>query len=332
MTSAYRVGNLTFSYDREPVLMIDRMEIPAGEIVALIGPNGSGKTTLLHLLAFIEKPRSGSIQFFDKPATRETILEFRRRVGLLLQQPYLFDTSVLANIVWGLHVRGVSWRKSREKAMEALEKVGLKGFEQRNAKSLSGGESQRVGLARALALEPDVLLLDEPSSHMDKASVRLTEETFVEMNRNFKTTVIFTTHNPLRGHYPVHRVLHLFHGKLVHASPENLFKGLLTEGGTLFRTDTVSIYVSPAKAEGSYISVDPAQIVLSPGRPDQATINAFEGRIESLTDENGSIRVVVQAGERFEVLMSKEQWTGLGLALGHRIWVTLPPTAITVLA
>jgi tungstate transport system ATP-binding protein len=221
MTPAYSLQNLTFSYQDRPVLEIDRLEIPAGEIVALIGPNGSGKTTLLHNLAFIEEPQWGGISFFGTPFRKENALNFRRRVGLLLQNPYLFQTSVLSNVMWGLQVRGVPRRIGKKAARAALEMVGLVGFENRYARSLSGGESQRVALARALVLEPEVLLLDEPANHMDVESVQRTGETVLELNTKRGTTVILTSHDLVQVQALAKRVICLSDGKIIPFLPES---------------------------------------------------------------------------------------------------------------
>jgi len=214
MTPAYIVEDLRFSYAERQVLCVDRFEIGKGEIVALVGPNGSGKTTLLQILAFVETPQRGRILLFGETAKRENLIPFRRRVGFLLQNPYLFHTSVLANVLSGLKIRGVSGRFARTKASAALEKVGLGGFEHRYALALSGGESQRVALARALVLDPEVLLLDEPANHMDVESVKRTEEIVLELNRSEGKTIILTTHNLEQVQSFTTRILRLSEGRL----------------------------------------------------------------------------------------------------------------------
>lgn len=194
MTPAYQLNEVAFSYGPDPLLYLNNVEVSAGERIALVGPNGAGKTTLLHLLAFLETQDSGTISFFGKTAGKDNLIPFRRRVGLLLQHPYLFNTTVMSNLTSGLKVRGVARSKRRKMAVSALEWVGLSGFGGRSARSLSGGEAQRVALARALVLDPEVLLLDEPANHMDISSVQRIEEIVLEMNREKGTTVVFTTH------------------------------------------------------------------------------------------------------------------------------------------
>jgi tungstate transport system ATP-binding protein len=196
MKWAYELQEVSFSYDHTPILNIPELQIRKGELLAVVGPNGAGKTTLLHLLAFLEAPTEGEIAFFGESTERSKFITLRRRVGLLLQNPYLFRTSVLANMIWGLRIRGISRYMSRNLAEQALQSVGLHGFEDRRAHSLSGGESQRVALARALVLDPDVLLLDEPTNHMDEESAERIIDIVVQMNRDKGRTVIFSSHDP----------------------------------------------------------------------------------------------------------------------------------------
>lgn len=214
MISAYKVQGLCFAYGESPVLTIEELQIPSGQIVALVGPNGSGKTTLLHSLAFLHVPQKGTIEFFGERQNRTNLLTLRRKVGLLLQVPYLFHETVLANVTWGLRVRGTSRRMSREIAQEALKRVGLSGFEKRYARSLSGGESQRVALARALALEPEVLLLDEPTNHQDAESSKRIGEIMLQMNRDSGKTVVIATHEVGTVQRLAHRVVMLSQGRI----------------------------------------------------------------------------------------------------------------------
>ena len=209
MGAAYELIDVMFGYGVEPVISIDHLRIEEGEFVALVGPNGAGKTTLLNLLAFIANPRAGKVRFFGESVSRKNVVALRRRVGFLIQSPYLFNTTVEANIMWGLRLRGIPGREARTRAREALERLGLSGFEKRHAGKLSGGESQRVALARALALDPRVILLDEPTNNMDEESAKLMEGVVLELNRNRGKTVILSTHNLSSWSMAPGRVIHL---------------------------------------------------------------------------------------------------------------------------
>ncbi|MDD3473262.1 MAG: ABC transporter ATP-binding protein [Syntrophaceae bacterium] len=195
MKIAYNLDKVDFAYGTKKVLSIDKLEIPAGIVTAILGPNGSGKTTLLQILSFVEHPSSGSVKFFDEPCTRSNRLSFRRRIGYLTQKPYLFNTDVFENVAWALRLRGIGRKLIRKTCEQALAQVDLLGFEKRLARSLSGGEAQRVALARALAIDPDVFLFDEPTSHLDVKSHSLMNDIIKRLNKSQEKTIVVITHD-----------------------------------------------------------------------------------------------------------------------------------------
>jgi tungstate transport system ATP-binding protein len=220
MNPAYQIQNFSFGYNHQPTLSIQNLKIEAGQVTALVGPNGSGKTTFLLNLAFLEYPQQGNVLFFGSPAHQIDAVQLRRRVGLLLQTPYVFHDTVLGNITWGLKLRGISRRKSEELAREALMRVGLEGFSDRYARSLSGGESQRVALARALVLDPDVYLFDEPTNHLDHASAEKIREIIIDLNTGRHKTIIIATHDDETVKRLAHNVIHLCNGRISGNPPE----------------------------------------------------------------------------------------------------------------
>lgn len=326
---AYQLDDVTFAYGDEPVLRIPSLEIPRGEVVALVGANGSGKTTLLHLLAFLEAPTAGRVRFFGREATATGHLSLRRRVGLLLQKPYLFHRSVLANVELGLRVRGIGPREAGERARQALERVGLAGFEHRDARQLSGGEAKRVALARALAVDACVLLLDEPLAHMDDHSARRTEEVIGTLNRDEGKTIVLASHDLLWAQALAHRVLSLHGGGLVPASLANVFRGAVADDGAHFDTGRLVVGVG-AGARGTHLAIDPTGIVLSRHPLDSSMRNAFEGRIVAVSEEGGNVRVEVEAGERFRVQITPESLRLLDLRLGEPVTLSFKSTATNV--
>ncbi|MGD9817060.1 MAG: energy-coupling factor ABC transporter ATP-binding protein [Desulfomonilaceae bacterium] len=195
MKIAYNLNKVDFAYGTKKVLSIDKLEIPAGIVTAILGPNGSGKTTLLQILSFVEQPSSGFVKFFDEPCTRSNRLSFRRRIGYLTQKPYLFNTDVFENVAWALRLRGIGRKLIRKTCEQALAQVDLVGFEKRLARSLSGGEAQRVALARALAIDPDVFLFDEPTSHLDVKSHALMNDIIKSLKRSQEKTIVVITHD-----------------------------------------------------------------------------------------------------------------------------------------
>ncbi len=331
MKTAYELDHVAFSYGGPPVLVIDHLRIAAGEIMALVGPNGSGKTTLLHLLAFLMNPQTGTIFFFGSGTDQGSLFGVRRRVGLLLQNPYLFNMSVLDNLLWGLRIRGIPKPEAQALSLDALGRVGLAGFEHRHVRTLSGGESQRVALARAIVLNPDVLLLDEPATHMDRESIERTEEIVLEMNKDQGKTVIISTHNPSQVQHITHEFLHLFQGACCSAAPDNLFRGSMSEDGTVFDTGSIRVSLPASAVRGSRLSIDPSRITLSSKMSKTEPANWFKGSIVALSEENGFVRAQVQAGERFHVLMQADSPEARDLRLGRIVWLSFDSDAIEVL-
>ncbi|MFC1805768.1 ABC transporter ATP-binding protein [Planctomycetota bacterium] len=325
---AYVLEDVTFAYDGKTVVDVPRLQIRRGEVTALVGANGSGKTTLLHLLAFLEAPTGGSITFLGQQAT--PALELRRRVGLLLQEPYLFHASVVRNVEVGLKVRGVSGRARRERAKAALEQVGLAGFEERDAAKLSGGEARRVALARVLALETDVLLLDEPMAHMDEHSARRTEELLLRLHREQGKTIVLASHDLLWAQALARRVLSLHRGSLVPASLANVFRGQVAADGVHFETGRLSIYLGGEGASGTHLAIDPSAIVLSREPLASSMRNTFQGRIVAISEEAARVRIEVDAGERVRVSITRESLRLLALHLGETVHLSFKSTAAQV--
>jgi tungstate transport system ATP-binding protein len=192
----YHLSSIEVRYGNELGVAVDDLGIASGQLHLLVGPNGSGKSTLLNLLAFLLKPNIGAIRFDSNLVkwTPQECADLRRRVTLVHQHPYMFSGTVASNVAFGLAARGTSRENTQRVVRESLEKVGLYGFESRIARKLSGGESRRVGLARALACNPEVLLLDEPLAHLDHASNVLVETLITALAAD-GMTVVMSTHS-----------------------------------------------------------------------------------------------------------------------------------------
>ena len=193
-------------------------EIADGEMVFITGHSGAGKSTLFRLLAAIEKPTSGSIVVDGQNIAalrRRAIPYLRRKLGLIFQdQKLLFDRSVLDNVLLPLQIVGFSRREAIRRAQAALDKVGLLSREKANPVALSGGEQQRLAIARAVVNRPTVLIADEPTGNLDSESATQVLEIFAEFHR-VGVTVVVATHDQswVDRYHP--NVLRLDHGRLV---------------------------------------------------------------------------------------------------------------------
>ncbi|MFN8453807.1 MAG: phosphate ABC transporter ATP-binding protein [Anaerolineae bacterium] len=229
----FQLRNLTQVYHNRTVLQIERLDIYAGEVLALVGPSGAGKSTLLRLLNFLESPSGGSLTF-DRYPSNGIIpsLEVRRTVTTVFQSPVLLNRSVEANVAYGLKIRGQNKSEIALAVAHSLERVGLSKLAHAPARSLSGGEAQRVALARALVIQPKVLLLDEPTANLDPYNVKLIEEIVTEVNVTWGTTVVLVTHNIFQAKRLAHRIGLLLDGHLVEIAATPTFFNAPTDPRT----------------------------------------------------------------------------------------------------
>lgn len=214
------------NYENLQVLKNINLQIKKGTSTALVGPTGSGKTVMLRLIDLLEKPSSGTVYFegTDANESNNTGLNIRRQIGMVFQKPLAFKASVYDNIVYGLKIRGRK-ENMEGRIKELLELIGLQGYENRNALKLSGGETQRLALARAMITDPKLLLLDEPTANLDPISKKKLEELILKINRESETTIIMTTHDLLQGQKLADRMVILYNGQILQSgTPDQIFR------------------------------------------------------------------------------------------------------------
>jgi len=214
--TAYQLSNIQAGYNGFS-LTVDEWQLEPGCMVAVVGPNGSGKTTLLNVLAFMARPRRGTVSFWEQPVNytdARGLLSRRRKIGYLMQNPWLFDMSVRGNIEYGLRVRGTPRGVMHERVEQILEELELTALQHRTAKELSGGEVQLVALARTLVLHAPVLLLDEPMGNVDKARIGIVERRLTDISRSDGVTVIFTTHSEAQARRMAGSRIHIAAGRV----------------------------------------------------------------------------------------------------------------------
>jgi tungstate transport system ATP-binding protein len=216
----FQLKHVIKSYAGRVVLSLNGFDIMSGERLAILGPSGAGKSTLLRLLNFLEPPSAGSIVYGAAMLNGNVPLAARREVTTVFQRPILLDTTVRANVGYGLRLRG---RHDAARVAAALERVGLAHLAGERARTLSGGEAQRVALARAMILEPRVLLLDEPTANLDPSNVAVIEAAVRDLHREHGTTIVMVTHNLFQARRVSDRSALLLAGRLVEIAPTEQF-------------------------------------------------------------------------------------------------------------
>jgi len=214
MESILALNNIEYSRGNGFSLQIDQLDFAPACINLLSGSNGAGKSTLLHVLALLLEPKRGEIRFAGQVvATPKDRHKIRQQITLVEQAPFLFDTTVYQNLAFGLRLRDIRGTLQNERIRRALRAVGLDGFESRHARDLSGGETRRVALARAMVLRPRVLLLDEPTAGLDMEFMPVFEQclTFLAAKG---VTIIMASHDSEQPRRLNGTVFHLKNGRL----------------------------------------------------------------------------------------------------------------------
>ena len=219
MSAVLSLKDVSVQFDTHMALHGVNLQMKAGERVALVGANGSGKSTLLRVAHGLLKVSSGSVSV--APEVHQ---------AMVFQRPHMLRTSVLRFVVWGLWLQGTPWREAHVRAMQALERVGLQDMAERSARTLSGGQQQRLALARAWALNPNFVLLDEPTSSLDPHAKREVERLLAEWVASSNVSLLFSSHNLGQVKRLATRVIYLEAGRvLADLSMEEFFNRPLGE-------------------------------------------------------------------------------------------------------
>ncbi|WP_440769603.1 ABC transporter ATP-binding protein [Natronorubrum sp. DTA28] len=203
--------------DGDRILEDVSVSVPESEVLVVVGPSGAGKSSFLRLLNRLDEPTDGTVSLDGEDYREIPPRELRRRVGLIPQDPALVPGTVFENVARGPILRDEPVDETRLE--ELLERLGLAGYEDRDVEELSGGEKQRVAIARTLLNEPDVLLLDEPTSHLDSAAEERVEALLDDLIRDLDLTVVMVTHDEEQARRLGDRVLILRDGKTDRLGP-----------------------------------------------------------------------------------------------------------------
>jgi tungstate transport system ATP-binding protein len=338
--SCFSLDGIVKAYGGRKVLDIETLDIGEGRIHALLGPNGAGKTTLLEILAFLGRPSAGTLSYRSRPvrfAERE-LQPLRREVLMVSQNPVMFSTTVSGNVEFGLRIRKVPRADRERKVAEALDLVGMSDLAAAQAHRLSGGETQRVSMARALALSPRVLLCDEPTANVDVENRAVILGLLRQINRERGMTVVFTTHDRFHAEGLAHRTFTLDQGRVVENGDENIFSAR-AGGGAGHRTEFLlhgGIILTAARTSGPRvegpvrIAIDPRRIGVN-GNDSGTGENIISGQVRQVMEGNGNVRVVVDAGLWFTVAMPAGTYRERGILVGETVGLVIPPEAVRIL-
>jgi tungstate transport system ATP-binding protein len=340
------------------ILDIDTILIAEGEVLSLVGPNGAGKTTLLVALCLLTKSLQGSIFFKGKKVGAGiSVDEYRKKIAMVFQEALLFNTTVFENVAAGLNFRKIKKSKIQDVVNENLERFGVAHLKARSARTLSGGEAQRVSLARAFAIDPDILFLDEPFSALDPPTRESLVNDFEAVLGRSRTTTIFATHDRMEALRLSDRIAVMNNGKILQAGgPEEVmnhpanefiasFVGVETilKGRVLTSKEgeiVISVGGHQIEAVGNVpngehviLCIRPENITLSGSPSDIQTSarNVFPGVIEKITQLGLYYRVDMDCGFPLVAYVTKHSLEHMSLGAGKKIEASFKATAVHVL-
>ncbi|MCK5077001.1 MAG: ABC transporter ATP-binding protein [Calditrichia bacterium] len=332
----YKLSNINITYP-EFSLKVDDFHIEKGKLYSIVGPNGSGKSTLLNLLAFIENATSGELVYKNEKITDFTfnnLLNKRKNISYLLQKPFLFSMNVFENIACGLKIRNYSKEEILQKVNFIMEQLFITHLKHRKVFDLSGGEAQRVALARTLVIDAEIYLLDEPTSNIDKENIKNIEALIIGLKNEKNATIIQATHSLNQAYRMSDHVVSIINGKMKNLPYENVFSGILSEKdgvAVLPLQNNVEIAVGSDATGQATIAVDPNDLILSKSRINSSALNEFKGTIVKIDSYNGSLQVFVDVGVTFCTLITQKSYNKMGVNIGSEVYVTFKANSVKVI-
>jgi len=336
--SIFEIKGLVREYDGEPALKNININIGA-QALGVIGKSGSGKTTLLKILAGLLTPSQGKLSFKGTEVTPAVLLDLRRRVTMVFQTPQFLNGTVRTNLSYGLRIRGVSDEEIKRKVSDALDLVSLEAYGERYARNLSGGEQQRVALARALILDPEVLLLDEPTSNLDPVNVSLITDILVQESE--KRLVVISTHDLDQVKRIAKHVIFLEEGIIteqgdpykldsVNRFTENVYTGIsnVEKGVSQVHVGDIIIRTSSPLTGRISLHVRPQDIIISKGWIETSARNQFRGLITGVNERDGIVMIDIDVGEVFTVQITRRSFNEMSLKLGEPVNISFKASSV----
>jgi tungstate transport system ATP-binding protein len=342
-------------YGNKSALQILRLDVHSREVLALLGPNGAGKTTLLKVMGLLQPPYAGKVYFHGSEAGTSNAMAIRRRIATVFQEPLLLNVTVYQNAALGLRLRGLGKQGIEIRLRPWLERLGIAHLSERSARTLSGGEAQRTSLARALVLEPEVLLLDEPFAALDPASRTELLRDFHRIVEESKITTVFVTHDRDEAFTLAKRVGVLKEGRLLQLGPredvflrpqspavaeivgiENCLGGVVEgwrDGYVVISADGARIYARGEFRIGMKVVVclRADDITLHPKNCETQNRNRLNAKIMGVSPGMVQHRVMLESGAlRLSALMNRKEYVELAISEGDGVTAVFSPDSVHV--
>jgi tungstate transport system ATP-binding protein len=351
------IAGIAKKFGANEVLREVHATVHDGEIFAIIGPSGSGKSTLLRIINLLEQPTTGRVLFngTDIHAAADRSLALRRSMGMVFQKPVVFSTTVFENVAAGLYIRGMDRAAVRERVEDVLQVIGLADRAEQAARTLSGGEMQRVAIARVLVTDPSLLLMDEPTANLDPLSTETIEDLIRTINREYGTTLIIATHDLLQGQRLAGRMGVMIDGTFAQLGrPDEIFSDPQTRGVARFvgmensiggRIVAVDRGLATVEAGGKqlmaptrfsvgdsvFLCIRPEDVTLySSGNGAGSARNVFEGTVQAIRAKGPFRHIDLDCGFPIAALATWNAVEELGLRVGSEVQVAFKASAVHV--
>ncbi|MBT9151427.1 MAG: Sulfate/thiosulfate import ATP-binding protein CysA [candidate division WS2 bacterium] len=354
--SLVAVSNLGKKIQERWILKDINLKVERGKISAIFGPTGAGKTTLLRIIGLLDKPTAGLVTINDlevKPGIDNSLL--RRKISMVLQKPVVFNSSVWENVAYGLRIRGLSYDLIKERVDTILNNFGLEKYAWLNARKLSGGEMQKVALARAMVVKPEILILDEPTANLDIKTSGEVEEKIKDYVYSGKGTIIMSTHDLQQGQRLADHISVMHNGTItqygdkgeIFYHPQTIevarfigFDNILT-GTIVDRVNDLSLVkISEHSLEvisnepiGSEVNIclRPEDITISINKPAGSARNTYLCEIKRVSYLNPLARIELDGNIPLICLITSSSARDLQLTSGKQVFASIKTTAIRVI-
>jgi ABC-type Fe3+/spermidine/putrescine transport system ATPase subunit len=356
---ALRLRDVSVERQGRSILDVPELGVRHGETLAIVGPNGSGKSTLLRVLGLLESPSLGEVWFGEERVTRDPhrLLALRRRLAIVFQDALLCRTSVANNVGLGLRLRGTRRRERRRRVQEWLDRFGIAALARRNAHRVSGGEAQRVSLARAFALQPEILLLDEPFAAVDPPTRETLAGELQLLLAETRTTTVFVTHDRDEAFALGDRVAVLLDGRIAQIGRaedvarrpsseriarflgiESILPGQVVDGDpgrATIEASGLRIRSTSSLPRGASVwcCIRAEDVTLRPAELDPVSPepeNSIAGVIRTVTTWGTQARIAVDCGPVVTAITPKRTATEQGFAAGTRVRLDFSADAVHV--